>query len=405
MTAVLLFLLPLQVNKYFWPSYSLISGVRVDYVAPTVYLTDFIILLAFLLFLKNLRALRVTRSHLFMLGCAVSFFFFSFFSLMRSAHPFVGLFWMAKTFLTFLFAICVISSVREKGVSWTAQWFVFGMVWVSVLGIAQFVLQRSVGLFVLGERPLAVDVFGIASMSFEGREFIRAYGTFPHPNVFASYLVTALLLLRWFPRQRLRLLFFSLFLVALLFTGSRFFLFYFLVLFFVRFFQGTQPHKVGTLLLTLLGGFLVFWVFSPLFSFGEQSVQERIGLNTAALQVILQHPLLGVGPHQILYTIQDYFRSTRTSFFLQPPHNVYLLLLSEVGVLGVIPLLFLIGGVVRHTWKQHKEAIPLLLVIILGGMIDHFYVTLHHGLLLTAFIFAFCVFIPKKKASHESYLV
>ena len=405
LTAVLLLLLPLQLNKYFWISDSLISGVRVDYVAPTVYFTDFIILLAFLLSFRKGYFLGFIKSHLFLLSCIASFFLFSFFSLMQSPHPFIGLFWTGKILLVFLFTFTLISSVREKGVFWVIQWFIFGMVWVSILGIAQFVFQQSVGFSFLGERPLAVDVFGIARMSFAGKEFIRAYGTFPHPNVFASYLVTALILIRWFPLRRLRLPFFALFLLALLCTGSRFFLLYYAGLIFVQVFQKTHSRKINTRLIVFLGALFLFLSFSYSFSLNEQSVQERLGLNIAAIQIIFQHPFWGVGPHQILYTIQNYYRATRTSFFLQPPHNAYLLLLSEVGVLGVIPVFFFMASVVLSTWKRHREAIPLLLVIILGGMIDHFYVTLHHGLLLVAFIFSLCVLIPPKKVFHESYLV
>ena len=40
-----LFLLPTQLGKHFFLPFSYILGVRVDYLAPTVYLTDIIILL------------------------------------------------------------------------------------------------------------------------------------------------------------------------------------------------------------------------------------------------------------------------------------------------------------------------------------------------------------------------
>src|SRR3989344_4528231 len=39
-----LVLLPVQLGKHFWPAFSLVHGVRSDYLAPTVYLTDIILM-------------------------------------------------------------------------------------------------------------------------------------------------------------------------------------------------------------------------------------------------------------------------------------------------------------------------------------------------------------------------
>ena len=38
-------LLPTQLGKHFWPGWSLISGIRVDYLAPTIYLVDIIVIM------------------------------------------------------------------------------------------------------------------------------------------------------------------------------------------------------------------------------------------------------------------------------------------------------------------------------------------------------------------------
>src|SRR5258708_7366824 len=39
-------LLPTQLGKHFWPDFSIVSGIRIDYLSPTVYITDvFLILL------------------------------------------------------------------------------------------------------------------------------------------------------------------------------------------------------------------------------------------------------------------------------------------------------------------------------------------------------------------------
>ena len=48
MIFLLILLLPSQLAYHFWPSWSLVYGIRVDYLSPTLYLTDLIILGLFL---------------------------------------------------------------------------------------------------------------------------------------------------------------------------------------------------------------------------------------------------------------------------------------------------------------------------------------------------------------------
>src|SRR6266542_2212573 len=49
-----LFLLPTQLGKHFFFDFSYISAVRIDYLAPTLFLTDIIALLLIVLNIKNI---------------------------------------------------------------------------------------------------------------------------------------------------------------------------------------------------------------------------------------------------------------------------------------------------------------------------------------------------------------
>jgi hypothetical protein len=42
---LLIFLLPVQLGRHFWPDFSFVLGLKIDYLAPTVYLTDLLVLL------------------------------------------------------------------------------------------------------------------------------------------------------------------------------------------------------------------------------------------------------------------------------------------------------------------------------------------------------------------------
>lgn len=71
--------------------------------------------------------------------------------------------------------------------------FVASGVFQSVLAILQFAKQSSLGLEIFHESTLAIGLSGAAQISVGGVEFIRAYGTFPSPNVLAGFLGICLL--------------------------------------------------------------------------------------------------------------------------------------------------------------------------------------------------------------------
>jgi|GEM_PF-6902009 len=57
------------------------------------------------------------------------------------------------------------------------------------------------------------------------------------------------------------------------------------------------------------------------------------------------------------------------------PHNVYLLLLAETGVVGLIGYLLLIGAVLRVAWKsgRHMVCFALLILLTLGHNVEYVY--------------------------------
>ena len=68
MTELLLFysiilFLPTQLGLHFWPEYSKVLGLRIDYLSPTIYMTDVLILLLIVLWLiDSFLSLRVVLS-------------------------------------------------------------------------------------------------------------------------------------------------------------------------------------------------------------------------------------------------------------------------------------------------------------------------------------------------------
>lgn len=62
----------------------------------------------------------------------------------------------------------------------------------SIMGIAQFFVKHSLQLGSLLESELNLDTPGVAKIVIDHEKYLRAYGTFPHPNVLGGFLVFSL---------------------------------------------------------------------------------------------------------------------------------------------------------------------------------------------------------------------
>jgi len=64
----------------------------------------------------------------------------------------------------------------------------------AIIGIWQFIIQHSIGLFWLRESLISPDILGVAKIILNGEKYIRAYGLFPHPNVLGGFLLVSIIL-------------------------------------------------------------------------------------------------------------------------------------------------------------------------------------------------------------------
>ncbi|HLG25846.1 MAG TPA: hypothetical protein VI588_03605, partial [Candidatus Gracilibacteria bacterium] len=95
-----------------------------------------------------------------------------------------------------LMLLVVLMGQDILGMKDVLKYFVAGMAAQAGIAIFQYLFQHSLGLQILGEAALSPDTPGVAKMDVGGEKLIRAYGTFPHPNVLAGGL-TAALFLSW----------------------------------------------------------------------------------------------------------------------------------------------------------------------------------------------------------------
>lgn len=73
----------------------------------------------------------------------------------------------------------------------------------------------------------------------------------------------------------------------------------------------------------------------------DESVELRIGAQRTAIEMFLSHPFLGVGAGNFPALYQDYSRwlGVRSQAAEYTPHNLYLEILAETGIVGLITFL------------------------------------------------------------------
>lgn len=435
----LILFLPTQLGKHFWPDFASVLGIRVDYLSPTVYITDILIFLLFSFWLlrslvenlskeskiKNQKSKIQFKSKKYSSVYVYVFtILFLIFNILIPDRILGGLYSLLKLLEMSFVAYYTAQFVGEKmQLGKTLLLFSASVIFESVLSIFQFLKQGSVGglLYFLGERSFDGSTPGIANASLNGALTLRPYGTFSHPNVLAGYLVVvlslALLLLQYrkadkesgiknqesrFKKRFFPLIHNSSFMIqvaALLLGSIALFLsmsrvaivlwamvmvYYFLI----------QIRK--RILIFPFVGLLVLFILSPLGSrftnitARDEAVVQRSVLINSSLKMIESHPFIGIGLGNFIPTLAKIQRPLSLGLYLQPVHNIFLLIASETGLIGLgIFTWFLVRIYKRLLQNKSTVLLIILSTILILGLFDHYWLTLQQGQLLLALVIGF----------------
>ncbi len=394
---LLLLFLPTQLGFHFWPDWAGVLGRRVDYLAPTVYLTDILVVLTLVSWFLGRNSppppLKVRGGFG---GVMLGLLLLVIVNVGQASSPIVALYkWIKVTEFVLLGWYIVKTRPKLSAISFPLA---AGVFYSSVLAIVQFLLQHSIGgpLWWLGERTFTVDTPGIARIDWYGRELLRPYATFPHPNVLGGFLAAVLplvlmsLMRTMGPMSQRKKLFYVIELVtgiiALLLTFSRSAIVVGMIAIAIAI--ARVRNKKSLILYSLFFILLVSGFMKT--DFQEESVVVRQQLNTAATKIWQSSPLFGVGLGNFLVRLPEVL-PTRTIYFLQPVHNIYLLLLSEVGIVGIGLIVLWIATVVNKELRIMNKGIKgtssffilySLFSVLILGIVDHYPLTLQQGQLL-----------------------
>jgi hypothetical protein len=263
----------------------------------------------------------------------------------------------------------------------------------SLIGIVQFLHSRSVGLHILGESFVSREAMGVAKIVIDGTKHIRSYGLFSHPNILAGFLIIplALLLINLLMGQQLKLfaaamrdkdgnwpnavtretksIKLSVFLefIILLTIAIGFILTFsrssYLGLFLITIFIALgswrkirKEHKkiiiISIIMLILAGSMFLTNYRTTLFS--DQSMEERSSYANVSREIISSYSLAGVGVGQFI--LAEYNKNKNLQGWqYQPVHNVFLLIFSELGIVGVGLFIFYLAMILFRRREDRKS--------------------------------------------------
>ena len=156
-------------------------------------------------------------------------------------------------------------------------------------------------------------------------------------------------------------------------------------LFFVLYKENRKLFVKSVLLTFFLIAFLSFALpFIPTSPTYTLELRERLELANLAKDLTAKNFLLGTG----LNTFPVFNR------LLQPVHNIFLLVLTESGLIGLIIFLGVVYKALQKKWALFL--IPILVI----GFFDHYFLTLQQNLLSFALVFG-AIFASKKSLKLE----
>ncbi len=388
--------------------------------AAFLYASDVLMLVLFVYAARQLIRIRLSRSD----GVLVAFVAVAGISLFRSSQMTVSAYQWVRLVQFVVFFLYVRYYVSKKfSADASALAFVIGVLGQSTIAIGQYVLQHELGLRWLGETLLNTRMAGVA-VFFDAAhvKILRAYGTLPHPNVLAVYLLAGLWALaylylrhasgelrhhRWVWAAAG-----SVMLWALYFTFSRTMIvvglgatLVFAGALFLNRFSGSWANIsairarvrhmliVGIIATSLFAG--IFW----------RQVSARASLSgqeeAVRLRVYYAQQAVGSGWHQFLHlnwlgvgigNFTGWLKKMdpyEPLWLYQPAHNLYLLVYTETGILGAVLFVAWLGMIMKSaiTHAARPAVVRWGLVMILGAwliiaLFDHFFWTLQQGRIL-----------------------
>lgn len=427
---LLLFLMPIQTRILFKPEAAYIGWYFNYHLAFFVYLTDLIFFLCFisffLEFVNSRETLYVSRPLKWLI---LAFFTWALMSLFHVKHLSLSFYAFVKLGEFVLFMVLLGFTIKKQAFFRLILWIVLiSGVFQGLIGIWQFHVQHQIGLSWLGEFIAPTGTPGLSTLDLAGQKVIRAYGTFPHPNVFGGFLLLPLtagfyLVSSAFAKasadrhetiKRLVLGFFLAVVTLGIFVSFSRIAWAGLVVLYGTSMLFYFKHRLKSALINT-GLVLISTILIFSFSYKElivsratnesspRSLSDRVSFDKLGLEIIKEKPILGAGIGNYIPFLVS--QKNLQPWQYQPPHNIYLFIWAELGIVGLILFAILLYKIVGFTWNNRIKPetyflLCLVSVLLLVGMFDHYLITIQQGR-LTLFA-SLGLLLASRNLIHES---
>lgn len=420
--AIFFFFLPWQTRWIF--GQVTIGGSAYEYGVQSLYATQVIIF--FLMALVLQLQWKKIYSKLVVLGLSL-IWLATIFSLFFSINKTLAVTSLVQ--LIFAFTLFLLLLDKRVQLEFLLKAFVLGLILPVILGAFQFSTGASFASTYLGLASRSAEVLGDAVLVVGSSRVLRAYGSFSHPNIFGGYLAVGLIaifaVLQSVKKQWERIVFgltgvVLSFGLVLTFSRSAFAGLAIGVVLGVIVLLVKRPSYAKQLVVPAIGFMVVLALFITMFSSAilsrfsgvsrveSRAVTERLDQYRDFPAVMGSDWLLGYGLGNYTLAVHEVFPN-RQWWEYQPVHNVPLLVVGEIGVLGLLILMVLVATTARLNFKRFPN-IDAIAAFMMGNVLltiiffDHYFWTSWSGLVLAMFVLALLARSGERKFIENRYL-
>jgi O-antigen ligase len=403
------FLLPFQINLVVYTGSVFEGGNFNPFTSVFIYFNDFIFLFALIFWAASIFnhefKEKITYGNPFLFIILFLFLIFCEISVLFSFDQWVSFNIVIRIVQLILIYFFIVNKTVK--IETIINVFLATVTIQAIIAILQYISQGSIGLSMLGESNIGPDVAGVAKIDVDQDKIMRPYGTLPHPNILAGYLLTGIFFTYYKIKNKV-LIAYPLLLVLgaafiLAFSRGAFLAFIISALLYFSVKDSKLPLKYIFLIFVFLIFFVVLFnleqtFFSRIIFSDSASFDERVTYFTISKNIFYYNPF-GVGLGNFTYNLPDFTALKLAPWQYQPVHNAYMLMLNEIGIFGAVSYLALFVGSATGVFvkmKKHKDSLKtlggILLAIITSffviGIFDHYIASLYHGMALLFLVFA-----------------
>jgi len=239
----------------------------------------------------------------------------------------------------------------------------------SLLAIWQFAQNKIIANKWLGMATQNPEILGTPVVFQNNKRILRAFGSFPHPNMLAGFLVLTIIFTFYLWLNNKNKFFLNLALIIqtigfyLTFSRAGFLALIFGLIFFTFLdWQKLKLQKFIPLIIILIIflslSFLtdnLFWQrFDGQNNLNQKSNSERLEQIKTAWPILHKNILTGVGlgNYQMALTKK---KPNNEIHYYQPAHNVFILIIAETGLLGLSAILLFFLFIIFNLFQKNKN--------------------------------------------------